>query len=88
MPTASTVACLARPTKSSATTMVRTRRYKLVNYHGHGAGELFDMRKDLGEFNNLWDDPDHRKIKMDLMIKSYDLTVRTTHVGTRLTGRY
>jgi len=46
------------------------------------------MKKDPGEFNNLWDDPDHQKVKMDLMIKSYDLTVRTTNVGTEITGRY
>lgn len=69
-------------------TMIRIRRYKLVNYHGHGTGELFDMEKDPGEFNNLWDDPDYQKIKMDLMVKSYDVTVRTTNPGTRIVGRY
>ncbi len=69
-------------------TMIRTRRYKLVNYHGHGTGELFDMEKDPGEFNNLWDDPGYQKIKMDLMIKSYDVTVRTTNPGTGIAGRY
>jgi arylsulfatase A-like enzyme len=69
-------------------TMIRTRRYKLVNYHGHGVGELFDMEKDPGEFNNLWSDPDHQRIKMDLMIRSFDLTVRTTNIGTKITGRY
>lgn len=74
--------------KKSYGTMIRTKRYKLVNYHGHGTGELFDMLKDPGEFNNLWDDPDHQKIKMDMMIKSFDLTVRTTNVGTEITGRY
>ena len=30
-------------------TMIRTRRYKIVNYHGHGTGELFDMKEDPGE---------------------------------------
>jgi arylsulfatase A-like enzyme len=69
-------------------TMIRTKRYKLVNYHGHGRGELFDMKNDPGEFNNLWDDPGHRKVKMDLMVKSYDVTVTTTNVGTKITGRY
>ncbi len=74
--------------RKSYGTMIRTRRYKLVNYHGHGTGELFDMEKDPGEFHNLWDDPDHQRIKMDLMIQSYDLTVRTTNTGSRITGRY
>ncbi len=78
----------AEKDKKSYGTMIRNRRYKLVNYHGHGTGELFDMKQDPGEFNNLWDDPDHQKVKMDLMIKSYDLTVRTTNVGTKITGRY
>ncbi|KPK43141.1 MAG: hypothetical protein AMJ65_06685 [Phycisphaerae bacterium SG8_4] len=59
-----------------------------MNYHGHGTAELFDINKEPGEFNNLWDDPDHQKVKMDLMIKSYDLTVRTTKPGTKITGRY
>ena len=68
--------------------MIRTRRYKLLNYHGHGAGELFDLDKDPGEFHNLWDDPGHQRIKMDLMIRSYDLTVRTTDTGSRIVGRY
>jgi hypothetical protein len=46
------------------------------------------MEKDPGVFNNLWDDPDYQKIKMDLMVKSYDVTVRTTNPGTRIVGRY
>ncbi|MHC4496384.1 MAG: sulfatase/phosphatase domain-containing protein [Planctomycetota bacterium] len=81
---------LAHAEKDAKTygTMIRTRRYKLVNYHGHGTGELFDMEEDPGEFNNLWDDPDHQKIKMDLMIKSYDVTVRTNNPGTGIAGRY
>ena len=74
--------------RKSYGTMIRTRRYKLVNYHGHGTGELFDMKNDPGEFNNLWDDPGHQNVKMDLMIKSYDVTVTTTNVGTKITGRY
>jgi arylsulfatase A-like enzyme len=74
--------------RKSYGTMIRTRRYKLVNYHGHGTGELFDMEKDPGEFHNLWDDPDHLRIKTDLMIQSYDLTVRTTNTGSRIIGRY
>ena len=32
-------------------TMIRTRRHKLVNYHGHGLGELFDLEKDPGAYS-------------------------------------
>ena len=39
------------------TRQIRTRGHKLVIYHGHGLGELFDMQKDPHEFNNLWHDP-------------------------------
>ena len=38
--------------------MIRTRRHKLVTYHGHGLGELFDLEEDPGEFVNRWDDPE------------------------------
>ena len=38
-------------------TMERDRRHKLVVYHGHEPGELFDLRENPGEFVNLRDDP-------------------------------
>src|SRR3546814_10729181 len=61
----------------SSATMIRTKQYKLVNYHGHEKGELFDLEKDPNEFENLWDDPRYLQIKLDLMQKSFDATVRS-----------
>ncbi len=29
-------------------------RYKIVLYQGHSIGELYDLQKDPGEFENLW----------------------------------
>ena len=69
-------------------TMIRTRRYKLANYHGTGVGQLFDLEKDPGEFVNLWDDPKHQQIKANLMMRSYDITVMTTNTGSPIVGRY
>ena len=48
-------------------TMFRDERYKLVCYHGHGVGELFDLHDDPSEFRNLWDDQDLGKPKARLL---------------------
>ena len=39
----------------SHATMYRNRRYKLVVYHSHSLGELYDLQEDPGELENLYD---------------------------------
>lgn len=64
-------------------TMHRTREYKLVVYHGHGLGELYDLQTDPHEFENLWESPQHQAIKHQLIYESFDAHVLlTTDVGS------
>jgi arylsulfatase A-like enzyme len=45
--------------------MVRTTRWKLNYYAGHG-GELYDLESDPGEWRNLYHDPEHGRMVNDL----------------------
>ena len=71
--------------EGSYATMIRTDRYKLVVYHGHESGELFDLEKDPGEFNNLWSDPDCNEIRFDLMKAMLDQSAFAVDLGSELT---
>ena len=65
-------------------TMYRDRRHKLVVYHGHNLGELYDLQIDPWEFDNLWDSADHHDLKSELIARSFDATVlTTTDIGSR-----
>ncbi len=56
-------------------TMIRTRVFKLVVYHGHALGELFDLSKDPKEFDNLWDGPDYEEKRLVLLKCCFDATI-------------
>ena len=58
--------------EGSYATMYRDRRHKVVVYHGHEQGELYDLEKDPGEYENLWDDPDSEALRFDLMRRNFD----------------
>ena len=65
-------------------TMYRDRRYKLIVYHGHNLGELYDLQEDPWEFDNLWDDPGSQQLRSELVYASFDAHVMlTTDVGSR-----
>jgi arylsulfatase A-like enzyme len=64
-------------------TMIRDRRFKLVAYHGHEIGELFDLEADPGEFDNLWDDPNHSEERFNLMKMSFDALAFAVDVGPK-----
>jgi arylsulfatase A-like enzyme len=70
----------------SFATMIRDHRYKLVVYHGHGLGELYDLAQDPHEFDNLWDDLDHQALKLALMQRSFDVSMLAMDRGPRRIG--
>jgi arylsulfatase A-like enzyme len=69
-------------------TMIRDDRYKLVVYHGHPMGELFDLQKDPWEHKNLWNDPAHADVRFRLMIESFDRTAFAVDLGPEQTTYY
>jgi hypothetical protein len=69
-------------------TMIRDERYKLTVYHGHAVGELFDLHKDPGEFENLWHDPDYGAVRFDLMKRSFDALALAVDVGPKQVTYY
>ena len=44
-------------------------RYKLTVYYNREYGELFDLKTDAGEVNNLWNSPEHAALKAELVMK-------------------
>ncbi|MCG9126317.1 sulfatase-like hydrolase/transferase [Candidatus Poribacteria bacterium] len=70
----------------SFATMFRDKRYKIVTYHGHEAGELYDLVDDPHEFNNLWEDSEKLEIRMDLLKKSYDASMFAMDRGPERVG--
>lgn len=47
-------------------TMIRDERWKLSYYHSSGDGELYDMKNDSEEKNNLWNNAKYSDIKKKL----------------------
>jgi arylsulfatase len=75
----------ARHTRAS---MYFDGRYKLSVYHSHGTGELYDLREDPSEFEDLWDEPDASALKADLIARAFDAMMRVSEPGPRRTGSY
>jgi arylsulfatase A-like enzyme len=63
--------------KGAQATMVRTRAYKLVVFHGEEVGELYDLRQDPSEHDNKWADPAYNAVKGELLLKLCDRTAET-----------
>lgn len=46
-----------------------TDKYKLVVYHDKKYGELYDLKKDPEQYDNLWNNPDFQNIRIELLEK-------------------
>ena len=53
-------------------TMLRTETHKIVNHHGTGTGELYDLRQDPAETVNHWNDPGYAADKLMLLTRLCD----------------
>ncbi len=78
----------SKHTKPTYATMYRTQRYKLVVYHTVDSGELYDMEADPDEQHDLWNDPEYRELRFELMKRSFDTSVMLSRPGQRRVGRY
>ena len=58
-------------------TMYRTETHKMIVYHGTDQGELYDLKTDPNEFENLWHSPDHITLKTELLKATFDASVFT-----------
>jgi len=54
------------------TTMVRTEKFKLTVAHGQNTGELYDLKVDAEETNNLWNEPKYKDIQHQMMMRLVD----------------
>lgn len=70
----------------SFATMYRDEHYKLVVYHGHEEGELYNLTTDPGEFDNLWHIPENQNLKLELLKRSFDASMFAMDRGPRRVG--
>jgi len=63
-----------QPTRLSLRTYV-TDTAKITIYRGQPYGELFDLARDPGEYQNLWDDPSAVALKSEMMHKALQMEI-------------
>lgn len=70
----------------SVATMYFDGRYKLVCYHNHGLGELYDLETDPEEFTDLWAEPAYQPLKGELLQRSFDAHMTSLYAGPSRIG--
>jgi len=56
-------------------------QYKLIVYHGYEFGELFDLKNDPCELDNLWNNDDYAAIKNRLIKDAFDTAIKVSDQG-------
>jgi len=64
-------------TGSDFMTMVRNHDWKLVHFLDEPWGQLFDLKSDPREVNNLWDSPEHQAKKQELLAVLREFRIRS-----------
>ena len=54
------------PSQGGMMTMVRSQKWKLVDFSNQSYGQLFNLVDDPNEIVNLWDEPNRQDVKQDL----------------------
>ena len=62
-------------------------RYRMTVMSDSKSGELYDLVNDPGEFDNLWDNPEHAALKGKLMERLVQLEIEHTDTVPYPTGR-
>ena len=66
-------------------------RYKISIYQGYisgKTGEIYDLKEDPGEFENLWNNLEYKDLKADLVYKAFNAYLNTSDTGILRTGVY
>ena len=56
-------------------TMYFDGRYKVVVHHNGPVSELYDLEADPSEFDNLWDRPEARMLREEMVLKCFNHAV-------------
>jgi len=73
------------PQSVSRATMIRTLDYKFIR-RPNGVNELYDLNKDPGELNNVYDDADYRGVRLDMIEVMLNKMIQTSDTSTRIAG--
>ncbi len=72
----------------SHASMIRDRSHKHTLNHGTGLGELFDLEADPHEFENLFEKPEHARLRQRMADQLIDTLALHTDLGSPRIGKY